>query len=114
MQDDSEESATAAAAVSGEPVYSERGSPPSPAQRHSDGEQADDAGERFAGQGQDDREQARGTGEPRVDQAIARLDGLAGLPPDEHVAVFEDIHGKLRQVLSELDSGPADSGAAGR
>jgi hypothetical protein len=43
---------------------------------------------------------------------IAALDGLAGLPPDEHVAVFEDIHGKLRQVLSELDSGPADSGPA--
>jgi hypothetical protein len=53
-----------------------------------------------------------GTGEERVDQAVAGLDQLAGLPPDEHVAVFEDTHARLRQVLSELDSGPAD--AAGR
>ncbi len=53
-----------------------------------------------------------GTGEARVDQAVAGLDQLAALPPDEHVAVFEDTHARLRQVLSELDSGPAD--AAGR
>lgn len=52
------------------------------------------------------------TGDPRVDQAIAGLDRLAGLPPEEHVAVFEDTHARLRQVLSELDSGPSD--AAGR
>jgi hypothetical protein len=57
-----------------------------------------------------------GTGDPRVDQAIAALDGLAGLPPEQHVAVFEDIHGKLRQVLSELDtdSQPTDSGTPWR
>ncbi len=41
-----------------------------------------------------------------MDQAVAGLDRLAGLPPDEHVAVFEDTHARLRQVLSELDSGP--------
>jgi hypothetical protein len=52
------------------------------------------------------------TGEARVDQAIAGLGSLPGLPLDEHVAVFEDMHATLRQVLSELDSGPAD--AAGR
>ena len=52
------------------------------------------------------------TGEPRVDRAVAGLDRLEGLPPDEHVAVFEQTHATLRQVLSELDSGPAD--AAGR
>jgi hypothetical protein len=51
------------------------------------------------------------TGEPRVDEAIAGLGGLAGRPVDEHVAVFEDTHARLRQVLSELDSGPP--GAAG-
>ena len=52
------------------------------------------------------------TGDERVDQAIAGLDRLAGLPLDEHVAVFEETHARLRQVLTELDSGPAD--AAGR
>jgi hypothetical protein len=47
------------------------------------------------------------TGEARVDQVIAGLDRLPGLPLDEHVAVYEDAHARLRQVLSELDSGPA-------
>lgn len=53
-----------------------------------------------------------GTGDERADQVIAGLDRLAGLPLDEHVAVFEEAHTGLRQVLAELDSGPAD--AAGR
>ena len=47
------------------------------------------------------------TGEARVDQVVAGLDRLAGLPTGEHVAVYEDAHARLRQVLSELDSGPA-------
>jgi hypothetical protein len=46
------------------------------------------------------------TGEPRVDEAIAGLDRLDDLPLDEHVAVFEDTHARLRQVLGELDAGP--------
>jgi hypothetical protein len=49
----------------------------------------------------------------RVDQVLAGLGRLAGLPVDEHVAVFEDAHARLSQVLSELDSGPA-ADAAGR
>ena len=52
------------------------------------------------------------TGEARVDQVVAGLDRLGGLPVHEHVAVYEDAHATLRQVLSELDSGPADE--AGR
>jgi hypothetical protein len=52
------------------------------------------------------------TGEARVDQAVAGLDRLGGLPVHEHVTVYEDAHATLRQVLSELDSGPADE--AGR
>lgn len=52
------------------------------------------------------------SGEPRVDEAIAGLDRLGDLPLDEHVAVFEDTHARLRQVLSELDAGPA-GGQAG-
>jgi hypothetical protein len=48
------------------------------------------------------------TGEPRVDEAIAELGRLGDLPLDEHVAVFEDTHARLGQVLSELDAGPTD------
>ena len=49
------------------------------------------------------------TGVPQVDEAIAGLDSLPGRPLDEHVAVFEEAHAKLRRVLSDLDDGPADS-----
>lgn len=52
------------------------------------------------------------TGEPRVDEAVAALDRLADLPPDEHVPAFERTHATLRQVLSELDSGPGDAGGS--
>ena len=48
-----------------------------------------------------------GTGEGRVDQVVEGLGRLAGLPVDEHAAVYEDAHARLRAVLSELDSGPA-------
>ena len=51
-----------------------------------------------------EHDSATETGEPRVDQAVAGLDRLGDLPLDEHVAVFEDTHARLRQVLSELDS----------
>jgi hypothetical protein len=47
--------------------------------------------------------EAAPAGEPAVDAMIARLDGLDGLPLDQHVAVFEETHAGLRQVLSELD-----------
>lgn len=53
------------------------------------------------------------TGEARVDEVIAGLDRVADVPLAEHVRIFEDVHGRLRQVLSELDSGPAD-GRTGR
>jgi hypothetical protein len=49
------------------------------------------------------------TGVAQVDEAIAGLDSLPGRPLAEHVAVFEEAHAKLRQVLSDLDDGPADS-----
>jgi len=55
------------------------------------------------------------TGENRVDEALAKLDELAGLPVTEHPAVFEQVHGRLREVLGELDSGePGGAGAPGR
>ncbi len=53
------------------------------------------------------------TGEPRVDEALRKLDGLAGLPVAEHPAVFEQAHARLRDVLGELDSGSL-AGAQGR
>ena len=49
-----------------------------------------------------------------MDEALARLDELAGLPVTEHPAVFEQVHRRLREVLGELDTGPAgQTGAAG-
>jgi hypothetical protein len=51
------------------------------------------------------------TGEPRVDAMIARLDGLDAAALEEHVAVFEDTHVGLRQVLSDLDTAPDGAGA---
>jgi hypothetical protein len=43
------------------------------------------------------------TGDDRVDAAAAGLSRLRGLPVDEHVAVLEEAHGRLRDVLGELD-----------
>ena len=55
-----------------------------------------------------------GTGEPRVDEAIAGLSRLGELPLEEHVAVFEHTHARLRQVLGELDAEPvAQAGDGG-
>jgi hypothetical protein len=42
------------------------------------------------------------TGDARVDAAIAGLSRLAGTPPPEHVAVLEEAHGRLRDILGEL------------
>lgn len=74
-----------------------------------DSEQPDD----LAGPGQEPADdvvgQAEVTGVGPVDEVIAGLDGLPGRPLAEHVAVFEEAHAKLRQVLSGLDDSPADS-----
>ena len=45
------------------------------------------------------------TGNPAVDEVLASLDGLAGRPVDEHVAVFERAHEQLRSALD----GPRDA-----
>jgi hypothetical protein len=42
------------------------------------------------------------TGDDRVDAAVAGLRRLPALPPDEHVAVLEEVHGRLRDILGEL------------
>jgi hypothetical protein len=45
------------------------------------------------------------TGDDRVDAAVAGLSRLPGLPPDEHVAVLEEAHGRLRDILGEVNEG---------
>ncbi len=42
------------------------------------------------------------TGDPRVDEALSRLDELGGLPVSEHPAVFEQVHRRLAEALGEL------------
>ena len=46
------------------------------------------------------------TGDDRVDAAVAALSRLPGTPADEHVAVLEEVHGRLRDILGELNEGP--------
>ena len=45
------------------------------------------------------------TGDDRVDEAVAGLGRLPGRPADEHVAVLEEVHGRLRDILGELSEG---------
>lgn len=45
------------------------------------------------------------TGDDRVDAAVDGLDRLAGRSVDEHVAVLEEAHGRLRDILGELSEG---------
>lgn len=44
------------------------------------------------------------TGEPRVDDAAARLRDIDTAPTSEHVAIFEDVHGRLQEALRDLGS----------
>ena len=43
-----------------------------------------------------------GTGDARVDEAVARLGELEGAPLDEHPVILGEIHDRLREVLGEL------------
>jgi hypothetical protein len=45
------------------------------------------------------------TGDDRVDAAVGGLSRLAGAPADEHVAVLEEVHGRLRDILGEISEG---------
>lgn len=44
------------------------------------------------------------TGEPRVDAALDSLSILDNAEVSGHAAVFAEVHGGLRQVLSDLDA----------
>jgi hypothetical protein len=46
-----------------------------------------------------------GTGDERVDEAVARLDDLEDAPLDEHPAILEQVHDRLREVLGEVSPG---------
>jgi hypothetical protein len=52
--------------------------------------------------------QAPPTGDVRVDEAVAGLSRLRGRAAEEHVAVLEEVHGRLRDILDDLD--PANPG----
>ena len=45
------------------------------------------------------------TGDDRVDAAMTGLNRLAGAPAEEHVAVLEEVHGRLRDILGEVNEG---------
>ena len=42
------------------------------------------------------------TGDDRVDASVAGLSRLRGQPVADHVAVLEEVHGRLRDILGEL------------
>ncbi|MEV4561131.1 hypothetical protein AB0K51_29630 [Kitasatospora sp. NPDC049285] len=43
------------------------------------------------------------TGEPAVDEALARLGELGGVGTGERVEVYEDVHARLAATLAALD-----------
>ena len=47
---------------------------------------------------------------------MAELNRLPGTPPAEHVAVLEEVHGRLRDILGQLSPGELgdDDGEPGR
>jgi hypothetical protein len=49
-----------------------------------------------------------GFGDPRVDDAVARLDLLTERPVGDHAEVFDDIHHRLRDALEEAAVEPAE------
>jgi len=46
---------------------------------------------------------AASTGEPRVDEAVDRLRGLADRPVAEHADLFDDVHRRLQDALAKPD-----------
>ena len=53
--------------------------------------------------------------DPRVRDAVRRLNELADLPPAEHVEVYEAVHSSLQESLAEAsrqaDESPVDGNA---
>jgi hypothetical protein len=57
---------------------------------------------------------APATGDARVDDAVAQLSRLPGQAPGEHVAILEEVHGRLRDILDELAESPGPDGPESR
>jgi hypothetical protein len=53
--------------------------------------------------------------DPRVRDAVRRLDDLSDLPPAEHVEVYEAVHSSLQESLAaasrQADESPPDGGS---
>jgi hypothetical protein len=56
--------------------------------------------------------QAEPAADPRVRDAVRRLDGLSDLPPAEHVEIYEAVHSSLQESLADAsrqaDESPSD------
>ncbi|HEX4397908.1 MAG TPA: hypothetical protein VH136_09750 [Trebonia sp.] len=53
-----------------------------------------------------------GTGDSRVDEAVADLAGVDDLPLDDRPEALEAVHDRLREILGELGT-PGAPGAPG-
>ena len=53
--------------------------------------------------------------DPRIAEAVARLDGLTDTPLVEHVEVYEDVHRVLQDALADaaVSSETGDTGDTG-
>ncbi|MBO2462428.1 hypothetical protein [Actinomadura violacea] len=50
------------------------------------------------------------TGDPRVDEVLARLGELPGRPVAEHVEIFADVHQRLQDLLAGAEGPSAEAG----
>ena len=57
--------------------------------------------------------EAPATGDARVDDAVAGLSRLRGRPAEEHVAVLEEVHGRLRDILDDVGQEQTPAGGSG-
>lgn len=53
-------------------------------------------------------------GDPRVDHAVAALAGLPSSELDEHPAILEAVHDRLREILGELGEQRGEHGDPGK
>ena len=52
-----------------------------------------------------------GTGDARVDEAVAQLGQLDDAPLEEHPVILGQVHDRLREVLGELSPGETQRAA---
>ncbi|HEX6935356.1 MAG TPA: hypothetical protein VF227_02445 [Actinomycetes bacterium] len=58
-------------------------------------------------------EQDESVDDPRIAEALERLEGLADKPPAEPVEVYEDVHRVLQETLAEAQRDRDQSGGLG-